>query len=97
MFSLESVVVSLWLSFSIVNFTLYLLEGISKQEWKPQFAWGALLYLGLGSLPLIIRLGFRRGRKSIRLRRDALIVWILVSAIIFCWGFLGEQVETVYY
>jgi hypothetical protein len=96
LFSLEAVVVTIWLSFSTILITLYFFMGIANQEWEHSVIWEATTYLALGSLPLLIRLTFRKGRNAARLRRKASTVWLIVSVIFYCWRFIGTQIETIY-
>src|SRR5712664_1569950 len=93
--SVESLVVTLCLCSSTTIVTLYFYGGMAQQEWKNESIWVALLYLGLGSLPLLIRLTFRKGRKATRLRRDASIIWLLVSVMVFVWRIVGAQIEII--
>jgi len=93
--SLESIMVTLWLSFFNLFFVVFLDRGVRNEEWETRLIWVPLLDLGLASLPLLIRLAFTKRRKNQRLRRDALNIWVVLSFLVFLWQFGGTQIGFV--
>lgn len=94
--SVESVVVTVCCSFSSFFVIGFIFKGIVRREWNVGFLLNALVYAGFGSVPLLLRLGFRKGVKAIRIRRDAARTWLAIILIVLCWQVLVRVVEMIY-